>query len=388
MSENDTSGQECNDVYECPVKGCDSSSQSRKGVGAHFGQAHDDAVKQKACLNELRRLADMLGHTPTVQEMDEKGQFSQQMYIRHFETWNQALVEAGFEVNKEYAIPEERLLDELCQLADELGHTPRRVDMINDGAYDATVYQDRFGLWNNALRRADLKPNTDRGVSDGALLIELHQLADELGHTPRKKDMDDAGRYCSIIYINRFGSWNDTLQVADLEPNKIMNIPEEDLLNDIRRIGDDLDRTPSANDMRVYGSYGVSVYYDTFKTWRNAVEDAGFEPLPQGSPYQSSEGHPRYRESESIYGPGWNEEKKEQVRERDGRTCQNPKCGRGEVEHIELLGRKHSVHHIQKARTFDDPEKRNHPDNLVTLCETSECHKTWEKMSPLRPHVI
>ena len=86
------------------------------------------------------------------------------------------------------------------------------------------------------------------------------------------------------------------------------------------------------------------------------------------------------------YGPGWNEEKREQVRKRDGRECQN--CGLSEVEHIEQYGRKHHVHHIQKARSFDDPEKRNHPSNLITLCHSKECHYLWEQMSPLRPQIV
>lgn len=97
--------------------------------------------------------------------------------------------------------------------------------------------------------------------------------------------------------------------------------------------------------------------------------------------------NPNWMGGTAEYGPGWNDAKKELVRERDGRVCQNPGCGRGEKEHVEQFGKKHSVHHIQKARTFDNPEKRNHPDNLITLCETRECHYRWEQMSPLRPQI-
>jgi len=93
--------------------------------------------------------------------------------------------------------------------------------------------------------------------------------------------------------------------------------------------------------------------------------------------------HPCWEGGRPSYGSGWNENKKERVRERDGRTCQE--CGRGEAEHIELFGRKHSVHHIEKARTFDDPSERNAMENLITLC-CGECHQTWERMAPLRPH--
>lgn len=97
---------------------------------------------------------------------------------------------------------------------------------------------------------------------------------------------------------------------------------------------------------------------------------------------RTGENSPTWAGGYANYGKGWNEAKKESVRERDDRKCQH--CGRTEEEHIEKFGGRHVVHHIQKARSFDDPEKRNHEDNLITLCR-GECHRIWEQMSPLRP---
>lgn len=94
------------------------------------------------------------------------------------------------------------------------------------------------------------------------------------------------------------------------------------------------------------------------------------------------ENHPMWAGGSKPYGPGFGPEKKEKVRERDDRECQH--CGRSEEEHLEKYGTKHHVHHIQKARHFDDPKKRNDMENLVTLCH-GPCHATWERMSPLRP---
>lgn len=93
--------------------------------------------------------------------------------------------------------------------------------------------------------------------------------------------------------------------------------------------------------------------------------------------------HPNWKGGRQNYGKGWSQAKREAVRERDGRQCQH--CGRSEAKHIELYGTKLEVHHIEKARTFDDPEKRNSMDNLISLCKSQGCHPKWEKMSPLRP---
>jgi len=81
------------------------------------------------------------------------------------------------------------------------------------------------------------------------------------------------------------------------------------------------------------------------------------------------------------YGTGWNDSKKEAVRKRDDYSCQG--CGLSNQQHIERNGRQLDIHHIIPARMFDNAEKRNAMENLVTLCR--DCHTAWEEMAPLRP---
>ena len=91
------------------------------------------------------------------------------------------------------------------------------------------------------------------------------------------------------------------------------------------------------------------------------------------------ENHPLYQGGYFPYGSGFTDKKKEKVRERQERKCA------GCETHESQFRRKLDVHHIEKARWFDeeDADQRNSEDNLVALCE--ECHPKWEKMSPLRP---
>lgn len=98
---------------------------------------------------------------------------------------------------------------------------------------------------------------------------------------------------------------------------------------------------------------------------------------------EAGEEHPLYRGGSPPYGPGFNEAKKKAVRERDGREC--VVCGRSEDIHVEKFGRKHHVHHIQKARSFEDGDPaKNDMGNLLTVC-IGRCHTKVEQMSPLRP---
>jgi endogenous inhibitor of DNA gyrase (YacG/DUF329 family) len=91
---------------------------------------------------------------------------------------------------------------------------------------------------------------------------------------------------------------------------------------------------------------------------------------------------PTYTGGEVLYGRGWNETKKETVRERDDHQCQS--CGMAQEQHLRQHDQKLHVHHIVKARLFDDDELRNNDNNLVTMCLT--CHGEWEGI-PLRPQI-
>lgn len=98
--------------------------------------------------------------------------------------------------------------------------------------------------------------------------------------------------------------------------------------------------------------------------------------------HRVGENNPLWKENTVHgYGRGWNEEKREAVRERDGCKCQF--CGKTQSEELETAGRKLSVHHVTPARMFDDAQKRNGMSNLLAVCQS--CHTKWEQIAPLRP---
>lgn len=89
----------------------------------------------------------------------------------------------------------------------------------------------------------------------------------------------------------------------------------------------------------------------------------------------TGEDHPLYQgDGKLLYGKGWNESKREQIRERDGYEC--VACGMTAEEHKAEYGATLHVHHVKPARTFNDAEKRNDPGNLITLC--LPCHRRYE----------
>ena len=106
---------------------------------------------------------------------------------------------------------------------------------------------------------------------------------------------------------------------------------------------------------------------------------------------RTGENSPKYKGGKFPYGPGWNDAKKELVRERDGHECRI--CGKAEADHIKDIGRKLTIHHIVKARRLQDApaEVRNGPFNLVTICNSHnnpilEQIPPWVQFMAFLPH--
>jgi len=184
----------------------------------------------------------------------------------------------------EPTITDEELLSDLRSLHDELEKTPTWSDVDSHGEYSPITYLRRFGSFDGALSRIGLsssKPKAGRKITDRELLDELHRLSEELGRTPSGKEMNQLGKYSKTAYVNHFGSWNEAVVEAGLEPVMELNITREDLLQEIQRLHDQLDIVPRAKDMQLHGRYDPETYRRIIGGWVISVREAGLTPRYQ-----------------------------------------------------------------------------------------------------------
>ena len=233
-------------------------------------------VTAQKLLKEIQSVANDLGGTHMPGELDDQGEYEIEAYGREFGSWYAAISKAGFEKPQQRPVPEAELLAELRRLGSEIGKVPSEHDMTSEGGYGTSTYVKRFGSWTSALKEAGFDPHSDRerrSIDD--LIAELQRLTGELGRPPTSREMDGDGAYSRGVYRDRFGSWNEALEVGGFERTHGTKIPREDLLEELHRLADELDRPPKTTDMREFGKYSPGVYLRRFRSWQDALRAAG-----------------------------------------------------------------------------------------------------------------
>src|SRR3954468_23147546 len=146
-------------------------------------------------LEALRASAERLGRSPTMKEVaaDPGAAMHPQTVIEHFGTWNAAKRAAGL-VPRRFATREE-LVEQLRRLGEELGRTPtaRDLDERRGTMPSASLYWHTFGSLSTALREAGFdvavgEERLERAIAQG------HALALALGRLPKFGDWQSARR--------------------------------------------------------------------------------------------------------------------------------------------------------------------------------------------------
>jgi len=232
-------------------------------------------VSEDDLVADLQALADDLGRVPTSKEMRDHGSHSTSTYIDRFGSWAEALEAAGLDPadrsSRHQQVSDDELLADLHRLRDELGQKPTATDVVEEGNHGIATYQRRFGSWSEALDAAGIETEPD-GPRDDELLADLHRLHDERDKVPSLLDVQDDGQYTEKQYRTGFGSWSEALDAAGFDPDR--GPTDEELLAELRRLRDDLEKRPSMNDMTDHGAYGCSTYQRRFGSWSGALEEA------------------------------------------------------------------------------------------------------------------
>ena len=139
----------------------------------------------------------------------------------------------------------------------------------------------RASLHIDEAELAAFRAGLRRRYSDAEILDELRASSERLGRSPTMREFaqDPKARVHPQTVIEHFGTWNAAKRAAGLFPRRFLT--REELLEQLRALGAELGRTPTARDLaaRRRALPSASLYAHTFGSLANALREAGFEVL-------------------------------------------------------------------------------------------------------------
>ena len=135
----------------------------------------------------------------------------------------------------------------------------------------------------DAAALAEFRAGLRRRYTDDEILAELRASAVRLGRSPTMREFagdPDAGVHPQTV-IEHFGTWNAAKRAAGLQPRRF--ISREELVTQLRELGEDLGRTPTVRDIEERRSRmaSKSLIWHTFGSLAAALKEAGFD-VPVG----------------------------------------------------------------------------------------------------------
>jgi hypothetical protein len=126
---------------------------------------------------------------------------------------------------------------------------------------------------------AEFRAGIRRRYTDEQILEALRASAERLGRSPTMKEFaaDQEAAMHPQTVIEHFGTWNAAKRAAGLLPRRFAT--REELVEQLRLLGEELGRTPTAQDIRTRrGSMpSASLYWHTFGSLTTALREAGFD---------------------------------------------------------------------------------------------------------------
>lgn len=237
----------------------------------------------KEVIADIKRIAEQLGYPPSSFDYDKYGTWDRKVTQRRFGEWESTVKAAGLTPREtqthEYS-PDEALA-ELERVNDKLDRPLHSKDLDQDpDAPSHKTFKNIFGSLDNAVRRSNIEVYRFHEPTNREILEDIRRVSSE-GEPPTRPEYDESGGglYGYGRIEKRFGSWSQAVIEAGFHPTDIggpIPIPKDELLSELRALGDRVGGIPGYGDMQENGKYSPGPYEAHFGSWLNALNQAGY----------------------------------------------------------------------------------------------------------------
>jgi len=197
-------------------------------------------------LEDLLKVANQIGvKSVKMREYNKIGRFSSGTIARRFNGWNHALEKAGLEIKFRPEISDDELITDMKRVAQEIAPKKMTQKLYNEkGKFSSTTINDRFG-WNKALIELNLKVSLRVDLTEQELFQNLEAVWVNLGHVPRRRDMVKSNsEFSERPYLNKYGSWRKALEAFVEYINSDSSEPLRQDENVSQVLSTDIKKTP------------------------------------------------------------------------------------------------------------------------------------------------
>lgn len=242
-------------------------------------------------IQAIKQEAKHLGRTPTKKDVDSAHQSGRMAhsstYVARFGSWTHVVSIANLKPLRRIGLTKEEMIYDLRAEAKRLNRVPMRREIGKASKAGRTAspstYAIKFGSWNNALIAAELIQNKQVGLSKLEIVRQLKAEYHRLDRVPTVNDINAAsaaGRSVSVSTIlNRFGSWSNALEAADLESSHQTAYSDAEMLESLKIEAELLGRTPTHADIGRASKAGrtpsAGAYKNHFGSLTKACEMVG-----------------------------------------------------------------------------------------------------------------
>ena len=174
---------------------------------------------KETLISLLHSLYKELGRVPVAKDLRSRSGYpNNSTYINRFGSWNNALVAAGFTINKVSSLSQEDVLLSIKEYVHIFNDIPFYQSFQNNKDFPSASSVERlFGSWNNAILAAGFLPRQENKSWSKDECIKAIQLFNEENNRPPRsldfiKSNSKFPNYTTIM--NKFGSWNKGIEAA------------------------------------------------------------------------------------------------------------------------------------------------------------------------------
>lgn len=124
-----------------------------------------------------------------------------------------------------------------------------------------------------------IEERKSRKVPESELIENYNSVKRILGKIPTGTDMNKIGKYSSVLYSNRFGGWNKFLLHLGEKISFKPGVDKQDLIDNFNKVKEQLNRVPAYQEMGKFGSIPVTEYFDIYGSWNRFLSSVGLETI-------------------------------------------------------------------------------------------------------------